>query len=103
MMTSEVALEELAAAIKHLHGADAVWVEEVPLSVTHEGKLIWQGVVQVFDLNGHYEATRCYAWSYPVEGTSRRRFSAVLHKPPVDSSTAAVRAAIVIENNSQQV
>jgi hypothetical protein len=98
IMISEVAPEELARAIKHLHGADATWVEEVPIKVTHEGKVLWQGVVQVFDLNGHYEATRCYAWSHPVEGTNRRRFSAVLHKTPVDSPAAAVRAAIVIEN-----
>jgi hypothetical protein len=61
---------------------------------TWEGETVWDGEVQVFDLDGHPEASRCYAWSHETEG-GKRRFFAVLHKPPVDSPAAAVRAAIV--------
>jgi hypothetical protein len=53
--------------------------------------------VQVFDLTGHPTATRAYAWSSPIEGSTKRRFFAVLHQPPVDTPQAAVRAAIVVE------
>jgi hypothetical protein len=34
--------------------------------------------VQVFDLAGHPTATRAYAWSSPIEGSTKRRFFAVL-------------------------
>ena len=43
----------------------------------------------MFDLIGHPTATRCYAWSYAVEGSERRRFVAVLHQRPVDSPEKA--------------
>jgi hypothetical protein len=39
--------------------------------------------------------SRAYAWSSPSEGSTKRRFFAVLHQPPVGSPQAAVRAAIV--------
>lgn len=64
---------------------------------TFQGKTIWEGTVQVFDLQGHPEATRCYAWSHAVGDTEKRRFVAVLHKEPVTSPAAAVRASIIQE------
>ena len=59
---------------------------------------MWQGVVHVFELEDHPEATRAYAWSSPIEGSAKRRFFAVLHIPPVTSPVEAVRAAIVAEH-----
>lgn len=64
------------------------------MTETFEGEPVWEGEVQVFDLEGHPTASRCYAWSHATEG-ERRRFYTVLHVPPVDSPAAAVRAAIV--------
>jgi len=61
------------------------------------GKTVWEGVVHVFDLDGHPRATRAYAWSSPVEGSDRRRFYAVLHLGGIRSPLDAVRAAIVAE------
>ena len=58
---------------------------------------VWEGVVHVFDLEGHPTATRAYAWSSPIEGSTKRRFYAVLHVPPISSAAKAVRAAIVAD------
>ena len=63
-------------------------------------KTVWEGAVHVFDLSGHPTATRAYAWSSPIEGSTKRRFFAVLHQPPVDTPHTAVRAAIVAEGRS---
>jgi hypothetical protein len=63
--------------------------------------LVWEGVVHVFDLKDHPNATRAYAWSSPIEGSNRRRFFAVLHVPPINSPQDAVRAAIVAEHKSK--
>jgi hypothetical protein len=52
----------------------------------------------VFDLAGNPQATRAYAWSSPIEGSSKRRFFAVLHMGGIKSPADAVRAAIVAEH-----
>ena len=54
------------------------------------------------DLAGHPTATRAYAWSSPIEGSTKRRFFAVLHTARVDSPLEAVRAAIVAEQKGQR-
>lgn len=94
---SEVNLDALRDAIRDLHGCDSTWVEAVSLNETSKGRTVWEGVVQVFDLHDHPEATRCYAWSHAVDSSGRRRFVAVLHEDPVNSPATAVRAAIVRE------
>ena len=92
---TEVSVEALQEAIRNLHGCDSVWIQAVRVKETFQGEIVWEGLVQVFDLIDHPEATRCYAWSHAVEGSERRRFVAVLHKEPVSSPAAAVRASIV--------
>jgi hypothetical protein len=94
---SEVSIEALKEAIRNLHGCEATWVESVPVKEQFEGQTAWEGTVQVFDLHGHPQATRCYAWSHVVGESSKRRFVAVLHQGPVNSPQTAVRAAIVQE------
>lgn len=60
----EVSIEVLKKAILDLHGCDSTWVESVPFKETFQGKVVWDGVVQVFDLKGHPTAARAYAWSH---------------------------------------
>jgi len=93
---TEVSKDELARHIENLRGGKATWVEAVPVTESFQGQIVWEGEVQVYDLEGQPEASRVYAWSYQLED-GKRKFVAVLHKPPVDSPAAAVRAAIVAE------
>ena len=86
------ALQTIEAAVEQRFGSSPVHVEAVPLLETFEGQIIWEGTVHVFDLE---EGERCYAWGFEDEHTGRLRIITVLHKPPVDSPLAAVRAAIV--------
>ena len=81
-----------------MHGGSAQLTQSVPIRETFEGKTVWEGVVHVFGLTGHPTASRAYAWSSPIEGSTKRRFFAVLHQPPVGSPQAAVRAAIIVEH-----
>ncbi len=57
-----------------------------------EEKTVWSGDVSFFLIKGHPQADKCYAWSSPIEGSTKRRYYAV---PPIDSPEKAVRAAIV--------
>jgi hypothetical protein len=56
-----------------------------------EGETVWEGEVLVFKLQGHPEATTCYAWE--VDG----QVTAVLGVPPVRSAVDAVRASIMAD------
>jgi len=58
-----------------------------------EGQVVWNGIVEVFDLVEHPKAERCYAF-YFVEDNGEKVIKTVLGIPPVDSEVSAVRTAI---------
>ena len=98
MRPVEVSKERPAEAIPDLYGCEAVWVESVSVKETFHLKVVWEGVVQIFDLFGHPPASCRYAWPHVTgDKTGKRRFFAVLHQGPVDSPQGAVRDAIVAE------
>ncbi len=99
-MSADTTIHDLAQAVECMHTCKATLAQSVPVSETFEGKIVWDGVVHIFDLKGHLTATRAYAWSSPIDGSDKRRFFAVLHQGPVTSPAEAVRAAIVAENRS---
>lgn len=88
---------ELAAAIEAQHGAQARFTHSVSVREAFNGATVWEGMVHIFDLEGHPSATRAYAWSSPIAGSDKRRFYAVLHLGGIRSPLDAVRAAIVAE------
>jgi hypothetical protein len=94
-------IEELREVIRRLHGAEATHVESVPVKETFKGQTIWEGIVEVFDLVGHPEAHRVYAWANDRGDPERARHHVtVLHLHPIKSAQDAVRAAIVQEFRS---
>ena len=97
---AEASLERLKTAVESQHGGKATFVESVPVKETFGGKTVWEGAVHVFDLNGNAKATRAYAWSSPIEGSTKRRFFAVLHLGAIRNPQDAVRAAIVAEHRA---
>src|SRR5258707_10479525 len=97
----EVSVDQLRQAVEGQHGGKAVLVDALPVKEVFQGRTVWEGVVHVFDLEGHFSATRAYAWSSPVEGSDRRRFYAVLHLGGIRSPLDAVRAAIVAERKAK--
>src|SRR5580693_1039543 len=98
---ADVAPDQLKQAVEGQHGGTASLVAAEPVKEVFQGKTVWEGVVHVFDLEGHPSATRAYAWSSPVEGSDRRRFYAVLHLGGIRSPLDAVRAAIVAERKAR--
>lgn len=98
----EVSVDQLQQAVEGQHGGGkAVLVSAEPVKEVFNGQTVWEGVVHVFDLEGHPRATRAYAWSSPIEGTERRTFYAVLHLGGIRSPLDAVRAAIVAERRAK--
>jgi hypothetical protein len=58
-----------------------------------EGQVVWDGIVEVFDLQGHPTAKRCYAFYFTYDN-GKTVLKTVLGVPPVDSEVSAVRTAI---------
>lgn len=98
---AEVEADQLRDAVQNMHGGTATLAQSVPVLETFKGKPAWEGVVRVFDLAGHPSATRAYAWSSPIEGSTKRRFFAVLHTARINSPLEAVRAAIIAEHREK--
>jgi hypothetical protein len=91
-------IQELKDAIRHLHGVEATHVESVPVKETFQGKTVWEGIVEVFELRGHPKAPKVYAWAHDTDDPKKpRRHVTVLHIAPVTSAVLAVRAAIIQE------
>ena len=97
---TEIEASQLREAVENMHGGTATLAQSVPVREIFDGKPVWEGVVHVFDLAGHPTATRAYAWSSPIEGSTKRRFFAVLHTERINSPAEAARAAIVAEHRN---
>src|ERR1700720_1210446 len=98
----EVEADQLKRAVEAQHICRATLAQSIPILETFEEQPVWEGIVHVFDLEGHPKASRAYAWSSPIEGSNKRRFFAVLHIPPISSPLDAVRAAIVAEQRARK-
>src|SRR5258708_24560392 len=91
-------IEELRDVVQRLHGAKALHVGSVPVKETFQGKTVWEGVVEIFDLVEHSGAKRLYAWTHEPDGPERpKRHVTVLHTDAITSPLLAVRAFIVQE------
>jgi hypothetical protein len=60
-----------------MHNCGAVWLRSEHAHVADEGKTIWNGEVEVFNLMQHSTAKMAYAW------TREDQFIVVLEIPPV--------------------
>jgi hypothetical protein len=91
-------IEELIEVIRKKHGVGSTHRHSVPVKEVLNGKTIWEGVVEVFDLDGHQQANRAYAWSHESDNPEKPwRSITVLHVPPAISAETAVRASVLRE------
>jgi hypothetical protein len=87
-------IESLRQTIRNLHGCNSEHLESIPVTEIFQGETVWDGVVEVFAIEGHLKAKKCYAWAY-TEEDGKIHYVAVLELPPVVSPQTAVKAAIV--------
>ena len=93
----DAGISALQAAIRDRCGCESTWVESVPVREVHEGVVVFEGDVEIFDVAAHPKTTRAYAWSYDAVRTHRRH-EVVLGIPPVDDAVTAVRVAILADS-----
>ena len=88
----------LQEAIEGMHKCKASLFDHVPIVEFFGEKVIWDGVVSTFDIDGHPKAKRCYAWDYQENGETK--LVTVLGLPPVFTARDAVRASIIADIKS---
>jgi hypothetical protein len=100
---AEIEADLIRQTVERLHGGIARLAESVPVLESFGGKLVWDGVVHVFDLDHNPTATRAYGWSAPIKGKTAGRFFALLHIPPITSPVEAIRATLLQEHLSEEL
>jgi hypothetical protein len=91
-------ISELQEVIRRLHGTHSTHVESVPVKEEFEGRTVWEGVVEVFDLHDHPKAKKLFAWSHATDDPIKpKRHVTVLQNRLVTSPVLAVRAFIIQE------
>jgi hypothetical protein len=88
-------IENIKKAVESHAGCRATHVESNPVTESYLNQIVWECVVEVFNLDGHPKANRAYGWQF-WEGRNAQ-YTVVLGIPPIDSSNAAVRASITAE------
>lgn len=96
-----IEIVRLRQVIRDLHGLESEHVRSEPVRETFKGDAVWEGVVEVFTVYGHPNATVAYAWSHETD-EGGRRYVAVLGVPPITSAQDAVRAAVVAEQKAKR-
>lgn len=86
-------LANLSDAVTAMHGVSCTHSSTARVIETMDGKEVWNGDVEVFELSGHANATKAFAWGYKDE-QCEIKYMAVLNVPPIDSPREAVQAAI---------
>jgi hypothetical protein len=96
-------ISRIQVALMQLHNCSATWRETVPVHEVFRGQTVWQGEVEVFDLQDHPKAKRAYAWSHrDGPDDNGERFVTVLEIPPVVSAITAVRVSIVADGKKRR-
>jgi hypothetical protein len=89
-------MANIQKAVEEHAGCAATHRESAPVTEGYlDDQIAWEGVVEVFDLDGHPKAKRAYGWQF-WEGKNAQ-YTVVLGIPPIDSPSAAVRASIAAE------
>jgi hypothetical protein len=94
-------LAVLQEAVQNAQKCAAVHFETVPVRETIDGRIIWQGNVEVFNLTGHGQAKRCYAWLHTEDG-QHLQFITILETAVVNSPQKAVQSAIFFDAQPAQ-
>lgn len=86
-------IDFLRDAFRRGYDVESEHVDSVPIRETFNGETVWEGVVDVFNLQGYNRAKIGYGWQYQ-DDYGDTQYATVLAVPPVNSPLDAVRAFI---------
>ena len=83
-------------------GCASTHCDTIRVREDYRGRVLWEGDVDVFDLDGHPSAPRAYVLRFEGENGATRVYP-VLHAGLVDSPQSAARAIVVHEVTAREV
>jgi hypothetical protein len=70
-------------------------VASTPVFEVFRGNVIWDGIVETFDIEGYPKAKRCYVFPFTDDDKPNAPAGKIIFEiPPVDSPQSAVKVAI---------
>jgi hypothetical protein len=81
----------LMDAIELNGNCKATYVHTQPVRIILEGKVLWKGRVEVFDLKGHAFSKRAFGWTIRHKEKKSENII-VMGIPPLDTPLMAVKA-----------
>jgi hypothetical protein len=95
---------ELQDVIRQVYGVESKYLESVPVRETFQGRTIWDGIVEVFELKRHPSASKVYVFEQETDDPDNpHRYVTALHQPSIRSAREAVKAAIVQELGNPKI
>lgn len=91
-------IARLQNAIRQLNRCESKYVATIIVSepfLSFQKERLWQGEVAIFEIYGHPQAQRAYAWSITLG--DKPGYVVVLEIPPINSPETAVQAAIAAQ------
>ena len=88
-MDDEDLLYNTGRAGTAMHGCRYSHVGTVYVHEMLDGKMVWEGPVEMFNLHGHSQAERAFAWAWDDDGEIR--YIAILNVPPINSPARQCR------------
>ena len=86
-------IDNLSKAITAMHECRCSHFGTEQIKEEHEGVGIWEGPVEIFQLEGHPTANVAYGWGW-TDNSDEIQYIGILHVPPIESAADAVKAAI---------
>ena len=85
-------IDSLKRLIEKAYNCKANHAASTPIREMFRGELVWEGVIETFDLEGVVNSSRCYAFEFVLDDQPEVR--TVLAVDGIDSPHKALQAAI---------
>ena len=85
--------EALLTAIENRAKCQAVYQNTQPIKFSIDGKVLWKGKVEVFQLKGHPQAQQAFGWGFE-NAQKKMEYITVIGIAPLDTPMAAVKGYV---------
>ena len=85
--------ESVQEAIENRAKCPAVYLNTQPIRFSMDGKVLWDGKVEIFQLKGHPQAQQAFGWGYENK-MKKMEYVTIIGIPPLDTAMAAVKGYV---------
>ena len=94
MTNPDERIQNLQQKIWESHNCEAIHIQTVSVEETADGKILWTGEVDIFEVKGHPKAKTAYGWE--MRGQDREvEWITILGLTPTIDAHKAVRAYLM--------